>query len=70
MLLQVTKILDVQWFSSNNNNNNNNSDLDLHNYNNTVLQKRQKYDNYSNSCQGTIPTSIYVITFIQHSNKG
>ena len=30
------------------NNNNNNAELYLHDYNNTVLQKRQKHDNYSN----------------------
>ena len=31
-----------------NNNNNNNIELYLHEYNNKVLQKRQKHDNYSN----------------------
>ena len=42
----MTKISHGQWFASSNNINN--SELDLHNYNNTALQKRQKHDNYSN----------------------
>ena len=42
----MTKILDGHWFASGNNINN--SKLDLHNYNNTALQKRHKHDNYSN----------------------
>ena len=32
----------------NNNNNNNNNEVYLYDYNNTVLQKRRKHDNYSN----------------------
>ena len=36
---------------ANNANNNNNSELYLHDYNDTVLQKRGKQDNYGNCCR-------------------
>ena len=52
--------------------NNNNSELYLHDYNNTALQKRRKHDNYSNliiRVQFQL-RYIYIMTFIQYSNKG